>query len=73
MKSLSQVKVSTISFLLALLISLAVFGTAAYFAISGLSYNEEEKTAKGNKTGIWKGRFMRPELYRALNKSHKKR
>ena len=39
----------------------------------GSKYKEEENTAKANKTGIWKGRFMRPELYRALNKSHKKR
>ncbi len=53
MKSLSQVKVSTISFLLALLISLAVFGTAAYFAISGLSYNdEEEKTPDGETVDV---------------------
>ena len=31
-------------------------------------YNEEEKTAKEQKLGIWQGKFMRPELYRALKR-----
>lgn len=38
-------------------------------------YNDAETTAKESKSGIWQGKFMRPELYRALNRSkdkHKK-
>jgi endonuclease YncB( thermonuclease family) len=38
-------------------------------------YNDAEATAKESKSGIWQGKFMRPELYRALNRSkdkHKK-
>ncbi len=31
-------------------------------------YVEEEKYAKKNKKGIWQGKFMRPEFYRALEK-----
>lgn len=31
-------------------------------------YSEVEKLAKKNKIGIWQGRFMKPELYRILNK-----
>ena len=33
-------------------------------------YKEEEQEAKANKRGIWQGRFMRPELYRALKKTY---
>lgn len=36
MKSPSQAKVSTISFMIALIVSLAIFGLIAYFAISGI-------------------------------------
>ena len=44
------------------------------YALSyGDVYAEEEMHAKTNKKGIWKGKFMRPELYRALNKSKKTR
>lgn len=32
-------------------------------------YDEAEKLAKREKRGIWQGRFMKPELYRILNKS----
>lgn len=35
----------------------------------GERYQMEEQTARLNKRGIWRGRFMRPELYRALQKS----
>lgn len=33
-------------------------------------YQKEEREAKAYKRGIWQGKFMRPELYRALKKSH---
>lgn len=33
-------------------------------------YNEAEQEARRNKRGIWQGRFMKPELYRILNKKH---
>lgn len=32
-------------------------------------YKNEEAQAKASRKGIWKGKFMRPELYRALKKS----
>ena len=32
-------------------------------------YQLEEALARKNKNGIWKGKFMRPELYRALQKA----
>lgn len=32
-------------------------------------YDEAEMLAKRQKRGIWQGRFMKPELYRILNKS----
>ena len=35
----------------------------------GNKFKEEEMKAKKQKSGIWKGRFMRPELYRALHKN----
>jgi endonuclease YncB( thermonuclease family) len=38
----------------------------------GDRFKDEEKLAKNQKNGIWSGRFMRPELYRALNKNQKK-
>ena len=34
----------------------------------GKKYKKEEGKAKYNKKGIWQGRFIRPELYRALQK-----
>ena len=33
-------------------------------------YKQQETEAKNNKRGIWQGKFMRPELYRALKKTH---
>ena len=33
-------------------------------------YAEEEKAAKKQKIGIWQGKFMRPELYRALKREN---
>lgn len=35
----------------------------------GNKFRKEEKNAKDKSRGIWKGRFMRPELYRALHKN----
>ena len=35
----------------------------------GKRFKEEKKEAKKQKSGVWKGRFMRPELYRALHKN----
>ncbi len=35
----------------------------------GNKFKKEEKKAKDKKLGVWKGRFMRPELYRALHKN----
>ena len=34
-------------------------------------YKKFEEQAKKRKTGIWQGKFMRPELYRILNKYKK--
>lgn len=31
-------------------------------------YNDAEEQAKKRKKGIWQGRFLKPELYRILNK-----
>lgn len=31
-------------------------------------YNKAEKQAQKQKKGIWQGRFLKPELYRILNK-----
>lgn len=31
-------------------------------------YDDAEKEAQRNKRGIWRGRFMKPELYRALKR-----
>ena len=50
MKSPSQLKVSTLSFIIALMLSLFVFGIVAYFAISGINSNEpENKTEESEK------------------------
>ena len=35
----------------------------------GNKFEKEENKAKKQKSGIWNGRFMRPELYRALHKN----
>jgi endonuclease YncB( thermonuclease family) len=35
----------------------------------GKRFEDDEKGAKKQKAGFWKGRFMRPELYRALHKN----
>lgn len=37
----------------------------------GDAYLPEEAEARKHKRGIWQGRFMRPELFRALQKSRK--
>ncbi|MCQ2741419.1 MAG: thermonuclease family protein [Alphaproteobacteria bacterium] len=38
----------------------------------GDKYKKEETQAKQARKGIWKGKFMRPELYRALNGNKQK-
>lgn len=35
----------------------------------GEKYKDEELRAKNDAAGIWQGRFMRPELFRALQRS----
>lgn len=45
---------------------------AGWAVAYGDAYVEEEAAAKKNKKGIWQGKFMRPELYRALNKSRER-
>lgn len=39
----------------------------------GEEYIEEENIAQKAKLGVWQGKFMRPELFRALNRSKDKR
>ena len=39
----------------------------------GNQYTEEEKIARKSKLGVWQGKFMRPELFRALNRNKDKR
>ncbi len=42
------------------------------FAVSyGDEYQKAEDEARAYKKGIWKGKFMRPELYRALQRERK--
>ena len=43
-------------------------GWALSYREEGEKYLSLEKQAKASKKGIWQGRFMRPELYRFLNK-----
>ncbi|MBO7556841.1 MAG: thermonuclease family protein [Alphaproteobacteria bacterium] len=43
-------------------------GWALPYREEGDKYLSLEKQAKVNKKGVWQGRFMRPELYRFLNK-----
>ena len=38
----------------------------------GDKFSAEQKTAQQNKKGIWAGKFMRPELYRALRRKTEK-
>ena len=35
-------------------------------------FQKEEEQAKKSNSGIWQGKFMRPELYRALNRQKQK-
>ncbi len=39
----------------------------------GNQYIEEEKIARKSRLGVWQGKFMRPELFRALNRNKDKR
>lgn len=39
----------------------------------GDKFKDEERQARKAKRGIWQGKFMRPELYRALNRAKDKR
>ena len=43
-------------------------GWAVSYDIDGDGYPDEEKTAKEQKRGVWRGKFMRPELWRRLTK-----
>lgn len=43
-------------------------GWAVVYRDEGADYREAEKDAKKHRRGIWQGKFMRPELYRFLNK-----
>lgn len=43
-----------------------VNGWAVAYTSYTNAFAKEEKDAKSAKKGIWQGRFMRPELYRAL-------
>lgn len=43
-------------------------GWAVVYRDEGAGYAAAEKEAKKHRRGIWQGKFMRPELYRFLNK-----
>lgn len=43
-------------------------GWAVAYRSDNKAYAAAEKEAKKKKLGIWQGKFMRPELYRILNK-----
>ncbi len=43
-------------------------GWAVVYRSKSRKYKEWENEAQKNKRGMWQGRFMRPELYRILNK-----
>lgn len=43
-------------------------GQAVAYDRYGTNYTVDEKNARENKRGIWQGRFMKPELYRILQK-----
>lgn len=43
-------------------------GWAVAYRDEGNIYRRAEKDAKKHRRGIWQGKFMRPELYRFLNK-----
>lgn len=67
MKSLTQLKVSTLSFIIALLLSLLVFGIVAYFAISGINSDTpenktEEKTDNPEKNPSEDVEVIPPEV-----------
>lgn len=38
----------------------------------GKDYTKEQKIAKKQKKGLWRGRFMRPEIYRSVRKYEQK-
>lgn len=45
---------------------------ASGWAVSyyGDDFKQEEKDAKQNKLGIWQGKFIRPEFFRALHRNY---
>lgn len=43
-------------------------GWAVVYRDEGAGYADAQKDAKKHRRGIWQGKFMRPELYRFLNK-----
>ncbi len=43
-------------------------GWAVAYKKYSKDYEDDELLAKKNKKGIWQGRFMRPELFRAINR-----
>ncbi len=43
-------------------------GWAVAYRTKDKAYLEAEEYAKKNKLGVWQGKFMRPELHRALNR-----
>lgn len=43
-------------------------GWAVVYRDEGAAYADAQKEAKKHRRGIWQGKFMRPELYRFLNK-----
>ena len=67
MKSPSQIKVSTISFIVALILSIAVFGFIAFFAISSflqtepVDPNDDEITSELNNKDPESGEVIPPE------------
>jgi endonuclease YncB( thermonuclease family) len=46
---------------------------AGWAVAYGEKYVQEEAQARALKKGIWRGKFMRPELYRALKRKQKSR
>ncbi len=43
-------------------------GSAVAYDYKKKIFAQEEMEAKKQKKGIWQGKFMKPELYRRLNK-----
>ncbi|MBR6633574.1 MAG: LCP family protein [Clostridia bacterium] len=62
MKSPSQAKVSAISFLIALIVSLAIFGLIAYFAISGIMFPSESEVPDPEQNEIIDVQGEDPEI-----------